>query len=141
MQPLKKLNSFPPFSFSYCLSRNTSFINLLLLWWIFKIKRISSFNLLLVDFNFFLCLIWIYCFVYMCFLGCFFTFMLSWNSFIFGNIHSFLFGVSWRIMLKITGCCCFFSFKDTKYEVDTTSIILSYLYYFGNANKELFRYC
>ena len=31
--------------------------------------------------------------------------------------------------------------KETKFEVDTTSIILSYLYHFGNVNKELFRYC
>ena len=137
MQPLKKVNSFPPFLFSYCLSRNTSFINLLLLWWIFKIKQISSFNLLLVDFDFAvlcICVSW----------GAFSHFCyheITLNSFIFGYVHSFLFGVSWRIMLKITGYCCFFSFKETKYEVDYTSIILSYLYYFGNVNKELFRYC
>ena len=31
--------------------------------------------------------------------------------------------------------------EETKFEVDTTSIILSYLYHFGNVNKELFRYC
>ena len=31
--------------------------------------------------------------------------------------------------------------KKTKFEVDTASIILSYLYHFGNVNKELFRYC
>ena len=30
--------------------------------------------------------------------------------------------------------------EETKFEVDTTSIILSYLYHFGNVNKELFRY-
>ena len=31
--------------------------------------------------------------------------------------------------------------EETKFEVDTTSIILSYLCHFGNVNKELFRYC
>ena len=35
----------------------------------------------------------------------------------------------------------FFVSKETKFEVDTTSIILSYLYHFWNVNKELFRYC
>ena len=42
-----------------------------------------------------------------------------------------------------TGCYCFvFSVsEETKFEVDTTSIILSYLCHFGNVNKELFRYC
>ena len=30
--------------------------------------------------------------------------------------------------------------EETKFEVDTTSIILSYLYHFCNVNKELFRY-
>ena len=30
--------------------------------------------------------------------------------------------------------------EETKFEVDTTSTILSYLYHFGNVNKELFRY-
>ena len=31
--------------------------------------------------------------------------------------------------------------EKTKFEVDTTSVILSYLYRFGNVKKELFRYC
>ena len=31
--------------------------------------------------------------------------------------------------------------EETKFQVDTTSIILSYLYHFANVNKELFRYC
>ena len=30
--------------------------------------------------------------------------------------------------------------EETKLEVDIISIILSYLYHFGNVNKELFRY-
>ena len=30
--------------------------------------------------------------------------------------------------------------EETKFEVDTTSTILTYLYYFENVNKELFRY-
>ena len=29
--------------------------------------------------------------------------------------------------------------EETKFEVDTTSIILSYLYHFENVNEELFR--
>ena len=31
--------------------------------------------------------------------------------------------------------------EETKFEVDTTSKILSYLYHFGDVNKELFRSC
>ena len=31
--------------------------------------------------------------------------------------------------------------EETKFEVNTTSTILSYLCHFGNVNKELFRYC
>ena len=31
--------------------------------------------------------------------------------------------------------------EKTKFEVDTTSVILGYLYHFGNVKKELFRYC
>ena len=35
-----------------------------------------------------------------------------------------------------------FQFSEkTKFEVDTTSIILSYIYHFGSVNKKLFRYC
>ena len=30
--------------------------------------------------------------------------------------------------------------EETKFKVDTTSIILRYLYHFGNVNKGLFRY-
>ena len=30
--------------------------------------------------------------------------------------------------------------EETKYEVNATSIILSYLYHVGNVSKELFRY-
>ena len=30
--------------------------------------------------------------------------------------------------------------EETKFEVDTTSMILNYLYHFGNVNKELFRH-
>ena len=30
--------------------------------------------------------------------------------------------------------------EETKFEIDTTCIILSYLYHFENVNKELFRY-
>lgn len=34
-----------------------------------------------------------------------------------------------------------FRFREkTKFETDTTSIIVSYLYHFGNIKKELFRY-
>ena len=40
----------------------------------------------------------------------------------------------WKLQADV-----FSVFKETKFEVDITSIILSYLYHFGNANKELFR--
>ena len=42
--------------------------------------------------------------------------------------------------LKITSCF-FLAPEETKFKVDTTSIILGYLYHFGNVNKELFKYC
>ena len=43
--------------------------------------------------------------------------------------------------LKITVCfCSFLVSREIKLKVDTASIILSYLYSLGNANKELFRY-
>ena len=41
--PLKKVTPFPPFSFAYCLSRNTLFINLLLLWWIMHFQNKTNF--------------------------------------------------------------------------------------------------
>ena len=30
---------------------------------------------------------------------------------------------------------------ETKFELDTTYVVLSYLYHLGNIIKELFRYC
>ena len=43
--------------------------------------------------------------------------------------------------LKITSCCFFFFIsEETKFHVDTTSIVLSHLYHFGNVNWELFWY-
>ena len=43
--------------------------------------------------------------------------------------------------LKITSCWFFFFIsEETKFHVDTTSIVLSYLYHFGNVNRELFWY-
>ena len=41
------------------------------------------------------------------------------------------------IMLKIV----FSVPEETKFEVDTTSIILSYSFHFKNVNNELFKYC
>ena len=41
----------------------------------------------------------------------------------------------------ITGCFFFSVSEESKFEVDTTSIILSYLYYFGNVDKEVLGYC
>ena len=44
-------------------------------------------------------------------------------------------------MLKLQAAVAFSVSEETKFEVDTTSIILNYLYHFRNVNKELFRYC
>ena len=101
---------------------------------IFKIKQISSFNLLLVGFDFaVLCI-------------CVLTVLFCISAYMKLQIGSYFYiciGSTWAsygiIMLNITS---FFSVsEETKFEVDTTSIILSYLYHFGNVNKELFRYC
>ena len=45
------------------------------------------------------------------------------------------------MVLKLQAVVVFSVSEETKFEVDTTFIILSYLYHFGNINKELFRYC
>ena len=42
---------------------------------------------------------------------------------------------------KLQTAIIFLVSEETKFEVDTTSIILSHLYHFGNVNKELFKYC
>ena len=42
----------------------------------------------------------------------------------------------WKLLAVIV----FSVSEKTKFEVDTTSIILSYLYHYGNVNRELFRY-
>ena len=66
------------------------------------------------------------------------TFM---NSFVFVYMHSFLFGLSWHNHVKNYRLLLFFLVsEETKFEVDTTSAILSSLYHFRNVNKELFRY-
>ena len=44
----------------------------------------------------------------------------------------------WKLQCVV---CLFFFSKEAKYEVDTTSIILSYIYHSENVNKWLFRYC
>ena len=100
----------------------------------FQIKQISSFNLLLVGFDFaILCI-------------CVLTVLFCISAYMKLQIGSYFYiciGSTWAsygiIMLNITS---FFSVsEETKFEVDTTSIILSYLYHFGNVNKKLFRYC
>ena len=66
----------------------------------------------------------------------------------FAYIHSFLFdlssdGITKELMFmagKLQVIDVFLISKETMFDVDTTSIILSYLYHFGNENKELFRY-
>ena len=70
------------------------------------------------------------------------------NSFILACIYSFLLDLSSNhvaesmgMVWKLQAVVVFLISKETKIKVDTTSIILSYLYYFGNVNKELFRYC
>ena len=62
------------------------------------------------------------------------------NSFKFAYMHSFLFGLSSNHVvhnkrihghgLDFTICCCILESKETTFEVDITSIILSYLYHF-----------
>ena len=67
----------------------------------------------------------------------------------FAYIHSFLFdlspdGITKELMFmagKLQVVDVFSISKETMFDVDTTSVILSYLYHFGNENKELFRYC
>ena len=126
---MKKVTPFSLFSFEYCLTRNTSFINLLLLWIImhFQIKKISSFNLLLVGFDFA-----ILCICFLRVLFCISAYMkLQIGSYFYICIASYW--ASYRIiMLNITSF--FLVSEETKFEVDTTSIVLSYLYHFGNVN-------
>ena len=96
------------------------------------------------------------CFLYICFLGCFSQFChhKTTNSFIFAKyMYSVLFclhQIMWRNKrnfghsLEIISCCFFFLFRgteETKFEINTTSIILSCLYHFMTANKELCIYC
>ena len=114
---------------------------------IFNVKQFFPFNILLVDFAVF----------------CIFV---SWGVFhssaiIKLQIASYLqsiciasFFASHQIMwrnkrnfghsLEIISCCFFFLFRgteETKFEINTTSIILSCLYHFMTANKELCIYC
>ena len=42
---------------------------------------------------------------------------------------------------KLQTAIIFLVSEETKFDVDTTSMILSHLYHFGNVNKELFKYC
>ena len=66
------------------------------------------------------------------------------NSFMFTYMQSFLFGLSLNHVLyqkefmamfgKLQAVVFWFS-VETKFEVDTTSIILSYIYQFRNVNK------
>ena len=48
-----------------------------------------------------------------------------------------LMGMVWKLQAAVI----FSASKETKFEVDTTSIILGYLYHLRNVNEELFRYC
>ena len=114
---------------------------------IFNVKQFFPFNILLVDFAVF----------------CIFV---SWGVFhssaiIKLQIASYLqsiciasFFASHQIMwrnkrnfghsLEIISCCFVFLFRgteETKFEINTTSIILSCLYHFMTANKELCIYC
>ena len=56
--------------------------------------------------------------------------------------YSYFIGLSWHNDVENYILLLFFSVsEETKFKVDTTSIILCYLYHFRNVNKELFRYC
>ena len=114
--PLKKVTSFPPFSFLYCLSRNTLFINLFCSDELKKKKQISSFNFncwfILTFFFLLLDLILLFC-IYVSW-GAFLHFgyheITFMNSFLFAYMHSFLFGVSWRNHVKNYRLLLFFQF-------------------------------
>ena len=72
--PMKKVTAFPPFFFLLFVKKYFIYQPPFALIMYFQNKT-----------NFFFYLIagwfWFCCFVYMCFLGCFFTFLLSWNNF------------------------------------------------------------
>ena len=129
------------------------FIKLFFLWLhyckkqrIFKIKQISLFYL--------------YCWLVLILLFCVYVFLrVLFHSFaimkLWIALHLLIFIASYltshQIMwhkkginghgLKVTQAVVIFSAsEETKFDVDTTSIILSYLCHFGNVNKELFRY-
>ena len=55
---------------------------------------------------------------------CFIFILVSWNNHV-ENYRLLLFSVS----------------EEANFEIDTNSIIVSYLYHFRNVNKELYRYC
>ena len=105
--------SIPDFH-QVCLHYKKYFINLLLLW-SGSLQKVMHFQR---KFWF-----WFSCFVYMCFLRLIFFFS------------------SAILNYKYEAVVIFSDSKETKFEIDTTSIILSYRYHFGNAKKELFRYC
>ena len=44
-------------------------------------------------------------------------------------------GIVWKLQAAVV----FSASEETKFEVDTTSMILGYLQHVGNVNKELFR--
>ena len=110
LQTPEKGQPLPSFLFSYCLSRNTLSLHLLLLWWIviIKIKQISSFNLLLVDFDFALLCI---CVSWGRFSYLYYDEITFMNSFISAYKHSFLFGLSWHNHVKNYWLFLFFRFQ------------------------------
>ena len=97
--------------------------------YIFKLKQIFSFNLLLVSFDL---LFYVYVFLRALFhISCLHICIVSYSTshqIIWHNKRIHGYG------LKITS-----SFLFQGFEVDTTSIILSYIYHSGNVKK--FRYC
>ena len=96
-------------------------------------RRLFCFNLLLVGFEFAV------------FLFCFFRVLFNISAIMKLRIASYLYIFCFVFILASHGIIMLkivFSVpKETKFEVDTTSIILSYLYHFRNVNNELFKYC
>ena len=71
----------------------------------------------------------------------FFLLAYSWSVVILKCYLYVFYIIFFTMKSRIKSCCCFSVSEETKTEVDTTSITLSYFYHFGNVKKELFRYC
>ena len=106
--PLKKVTRFPAFSFVYCLTRNTLFINLLLLWGMMHFQKKTNFFLKVIAGWFWFC-----CFVYV-FLRVLFhisAYHKTTNSFIFVYFLLYIhIGLSWHNHVENSRLFLFYRF-------------------------------